>query len=171
MLEVMPPTQKESDTSVRLAPRARETLGTLFKTVYRVTREKKTTTNSIEFNHNLSAPAKGPSPHRCRSKQQLVTARRRPQHVRRLLGLCTHIRVGLTVSQDRQGHIVPCTLCHREAGTGTSPAIINSRLRSCSSANPGTRRLCDTGISCPRQAATKHMWNVLSAWCSASVTR
>ena len=32
------PTQKESDISVRLAQRAKETLGTLFKTVYRVTR-------------------------------------------------------------------------------------------------------------------------------------
>ena len=47
------PTQKESDMSARHAPRARETLGTLFNTVYRVTREKDeqafAVTNSIEF--------------------------------------------------------------------------------------------------------------------------
>ena len=35
------PKQKESDMSVRFAQRARKTLGTLFKTVYRVTREKR----------------------------------------------------------------------------------------------------------------------------------
>ena len=51
---VMNPHKKESDTFVRLAQRARKTLGTLFKTVHRVTREKKdhqafAVTNSIEF--------------------------------------------------------------------------------------------------------------------------
>ena len=38
---VMAPHKKESDISIRFAKRARKTVGTLFKTVYRVTRAKK----------------------------------------------------------------------------------------------------------------------------------
>ena len=38
---VMTPHKKKSDISVRLAQRARKTLSTLFKTVYRVTRQKR----------------------------------------------------------------------------------------------------------------------------------
>ena len=44
---VMTPYIEESDMSVRLAQRAKKTLGTLFKTVYRVTREKRIDKNLL----------------------------------------------------------------------------------------------------------------------------
>ena len=63
------PTQKEPDVSARLAQRERETLGTLFKTVYRVTRVKKdheafAVTNSIEFKEVIT------STHLCSRKKE-----------------------------------------------------------------------------------------------------
>ena len=66
---VMTPHEKESDMSVRLAQRARKTLGTLFNTVYRVTREKKdhqtfAVTNSNEFKEVITLT------HLCSSKEE-----------------------------------------------------------------------------------------------------